>query len=109
MSETAKRASDDAHNAGGHREAARLHDQTARAHKSGTGGGEVAWLHELAASNHRQAASWRDAEARVDPSKVTRTRKSLAAYQEKIAAASEHGSMAQEYARQAIVAAKKRV
>ncbi len=114
-SETAKRASDDALLAPQQREAAAAHRRAARLHKSsgrGLGetdpaGTEAASLHEYAAINHRQAAQARESRAlkATDP---TRSKRSLAAYQEKLAAAGEHGYMAQEYARQALAAARKR-
>jgi len=103
-SEAAKRLSDDAYSVDEHRAAAEAHRRAARLHKS-AGGTDVAWLHELAASNHRQAAAARASRAykHEDP---TRSKRTFAAYQEKLSAANEHQTMAQEYARQALAAAK---
>jgi hypothetical protein len=106
-SEAAKRASDDALLAPGHREAAEAHRRASRFHKSDPAGAEAVWLHDLAAINHRQAAKAREARAYKVPD-PTRTKRSLAAYQEKLAAATEHGHMAQEYARKALAEARKR-
>ncbi len=92
-SEAARRESDAAHLATEHRAAVEAHRRAAQLHRSVTGDAEVAWLHDLA-SDHRQATEARAREARVDPTRATRTRRSLAAYQEQLAAASEHGTMA---------------
>lgn len=106
-SEAAFRWSDDVHDATEHRAAAEAHRRAARLHKSDPAGADAAWLHDLAASNHRQAATARASRALkvADPAK---TQKSLAAFKEKLFAANEHTAMAQEYARQAIAAARKR-
>ena len=106
-SEAAKRRTDDVFDAAEHRAAAEAHRSAARLHKSGPTGADAAWLHDLAASNHRQAATARASRAlkAADPS---RTQKTFAAFQEKLSAAKEHTAMAQEYARQALVAARKR-
>jgi hypothetical protein len=106
-SEAAKRLSDDAHLVSDHREAAEAHRRAARLHKSDPTGTDAAWLHELAAINHRQAAAARASRALKAPD-PTRTKRTFAAYQEKLAAANEHTTMAQEYARQALAAARKR-
>ena len=107
-SEAALRATNDALLAPEHRIAAEAHRRAARLHKSDLAGAEVAWLHDLAVINHRQAAKARESRAlkTADP---TRTKRSLAAYQDKLSAALEHTAMAQEYARQALAAARKRV
>lgn len=107
-SEVAKRWSDYVYDAPEHRIAAGAHRRAARLHKAlDSAGATVAWLHDLAASNHQQAASARASRAlkAADP---TKTPKSFAAYKEKLAAANEHTAMAQEYARQAFTAARKR-
>ena len=106
-SEAAKRRSDDVFDAAEHRAAAEAHRRAARLHKSDPAGADAAWLHDLAASNHRQAATARASRAlkAADPA---RTQKTFAAFQEKLSAANEHTAMAIEYARQALVAAKKR-
>ena len=106
-SEDAKRLSDDVYDATEHRAAAEAHRHAARLHKSDPAGVDVAWLHDLAASNHRQAATARVSRAlkAADPA---RTQKTFAAFQEKLSAANEHTTMAQEYARQALAAARKR-
>ena len=106
-SEAAKRWSDDVYDAPEHRIAAGAHQRAARLHKSDPSGADAAWLHGLAASNHRQAAIARASRAlkTADPS---RTQKTFAAFQEKLSAANEHTTMAQEYARQALAAARKR-
>lgn len=114
-SETAKHASDDALLAPQQREAAEAHRRAARLHKSRRGpegeadpaGAEAASLHEYAMINHRQAAKARESRA-LKAEDPTRTKKHFAAYQEKLAAAKEHGMMAQEYARQALTAARER-
>jgi len=114
-SENAKRLSDDVYNAAEHRAAAEAHRRAARLHKTlvegqapGSDPTEVdaAWLHDLAAINHRQAATARASRAlkATDPA---RTQKTFAAFQEKLAAANEHTTMAQEYARQALAAVRK--
>jgi len=107
-SEHAKRLTDDAYSPDEHRAAADAHRRAARLHKSDPTGAEAAWLHDLAESNHRQAAKWRSAASKGDPVRAIQTKKSFASYQEKMAAAREHGIMAEEYARQALAAAKKR-
>ena len=106
-SEIAKRRSDDVYDAAEHRAAAEAHRSAARLHKSDSTGADAAWLHDLAASNHRQAATARASRAlkAADPA---RTQKTFAAFQEKLSAANEHQAMAQEYARQALAAARKR-
>ena len=106
-SEMAKRASDDARVATEHRAAADAHRRAARLHKSDPTGADAAWSHDLAASNHRQAATARESRALEAPDPA-RTKKTFAAYQEKLSAANEHEAMAKEYARQALVAARKR-
>ena len=108
-SEAAKRRSDDAMLAPEQIVAAAAHPRAARLHKANKTdpGAEVVWLHDLAAINHRPAPKARASRAFNAPD-PTRTKKSLAAYQEKYAAATEHGHMAQEYARQALAAARKR-
>lgn len=106
-SETAKRSSDDALLAPEQTAAAAAHRRAARLHKTDPAGAEAAWLHDLADIHHRQAAKARMSRALNAPD-PTRTKKSLAAYQDKLAAAAEHGDMAQEYARQALAAARKR-
>ena len=103
-SNTAARLSAEALTAGDHREAAAVHVAAAKKHKTDPAGVKVAWLHDLAASNHRQAARAR--ESRI--LKSASPGKSFATYQEKLADAVAHGNMAQEYARQALTAAKKR-
>ena len=108
-SEWAKRLTDDAFSADDHRAAAKAHLHAVKIHKASADEAGAAWLHDLAASNHRQAAKWRATEARVDTVKAVRTKKTFEAYQEKITAARDHESMAQEYARQALAAARKRV
>lgn len=107
VSEAAKRLSDDVFDATEHRAAAEAHRRAARRHKSDPAGADAAWLHDLAASNHRQAAAARSSRAlkAADPA---RTQKTFAAFQEKLSAANEHTAMAQEYARQALAAARKR-
>lgn len=107
-SEIAKHRSDDVFDATEHRAAAEAHRRAARLHKSDPTGADAAWLHDLAAINHRQAATARASQAlkAADP---TRTQKTFAAFKEKLSAANEHTSMAQEYARQALAAARKRV
>jgi hypothetical protein len=107
-SERAKALTDDAHSVLDHKAAADAHGRAAKLHKSDPAGKGVAWLHDLAESNHRQAAKARAAEGKIDAVKATQTRKGFAAYQEKLAAAREHGIMAEEYARQALAAARKR-
>jgi hypothetical protein len=106
-SEVAKRLSDDVYDAAEHRTAAEAHRRAARLHKSDPTGADAAWLHDLAAINHRQAATARASRAlkAADPS---RTQKTFAAFKEKLSAANEHTTMAQEYARQALAAARKR-
>ena len=106
-SEIAKRLSDNVYDAAEHRVAAEAHRRAARLYKSDPAGVDVAWLHDLAASNHRQAATARASRAlkAADPA---RPQKTFAAFKEKLAAANEHTSMAQEYARQALAAARKR-
>ena len=106
-SENAKRRTDDVFDADEHRAAAEAHRRAARLHKSDPSGADASWLHDLAASNHRQAATARSSRAlkAADPA---RTQKTFAAFQEKLSAANEHTSMAQEYARQALAAARKR-
>jgi len=106
-SEAAKRWSDDVHDAPEHRTAAEAHRRAAKLHKSDPAGTDAAWLHDRAESNHRQAATARASRAlkTADPA---RTQKTFAAFQEKLSAANEHTAMAQEYARQAIAAARKR-
>ena len=106
-SEAAKRWSDDVHDAPEHRIAAGAHQRAAKLHKSDPSGADAAWLHDRAASNHRQAATARASRAlkMADPA---RTKKIFAAFQEKLSAATEHTAMAQEYARQALAAARKR-
>ena len=106
-SERAKSLSDDAHSVLDHRTAADAHRYASKLHKTLAAGKDAAWLHELAESNHRQAAKARTAEAKVDAVKATQTKRGFAAYQEKLAAAKEHGIMAEEYARQALAAARK--
>ncbi len=106
-SEAAKRATDDALLAPEQTAAAAAHRRAARLHKSDLAGADAAWLHEHAAINHQQAAKARASRALAAPD-PTRTKKRLAAYQEKLSAARERGSMAQEYARQALAAARKR-
>jgi hypothetical protein len=105
-SEAAKRQSDDVFDATEHRAAAEAHRRAAKLHKSDPAGADAAWLHDLAAINHRQAATARASRAlkAADPA---RTRKTFTAFQEKLSAANEHTSMAQEYARQALAAARK--
>jgi len=107
-SEAAKRWSDDVHDAAEHRAAAEAHRRAAKLHKSDPAGTDAAWLHDRAASNHQQAAAARASRAlkTTDPA---RTPKTFAAFQEKLSAANEHTAMAQEYARQAIAAARMRV
>lgn len=102
----AARLSEEALTAASHREAAAAHVAAAKKHKSDPAGVEVAWLHDLAASNHRQAAQARASKTFKNPRSAPG--KTFAKYQEKLAAAVEHGHMAQEYARQALAAAKKR-
>ena len=106
-SEAAKRRSDDVFDAAEHRAAAEAHRLAARLHKSDPTGADAAWLHDLAASNHRQAAMARASRAlkAADPA---RTKKTFASFQEKLSAANEHQAMTQEYARQALAAARKR-
>jgi hypothetical protein len=106
-SENAKRLSDDVYDAAEHRAATEAHRRAARLHKTDPAGADAAWLHDLAAINHRQAATARSSRALkvADPA---RTQKTLAAFQEKLSAANEHTAMAQEYARQAFAAARKR-
>lgn len=107
-SEAAKRRSDDAYTVDDHRTAAEAHRRAARIHKANLADKDVAWLHTLAESNHRQAAKARAAERKIDPVRATRTPKAFATYQDKMAAASEHQTMASEYARQALAAARTR-
>lgn len=106
-SEAAKRLSDDVYNATEHRAATDAHRRAAKLHQADPAGAGAAWLHDLAAINHRQAATARASRALkvADPS---RTQKTFAAFKEKLSAANEHTAMAQEYARQALAAAKKR-
>ena len=106
-SEAAQRLSDAVYDAIEHRDAAEAHRRAARLHKSDPAGADAAWLHELAAINHRQAATARASRAlkAVDPA---RTQKTFTAFQEKLSAANEHTTMAQEYAKQALTAARKR-
>jgi hypothetical protein len=110
-SEKAKQLSDDAYSAEGHREAAEMHRRAAQLHKSGgdPAGAEVGWLHDQAASQHRQAAKARSAASKTDAERALQKSKTWSAFKDKIAAASEHATMAQEYARQAIAAARKRL
>ena len=105
-SEFAGRLSDGVYSADEHRAAAAAHHRAARLHKSTAVGKNAAWLHELAASNHKQAAAARSSRAlkTPDPSRTPRT---FAAFKEKLSAANEHTSMAQEYARQALAAARR--
>jgi hypothetical protein len=105
-SEAAKRKSDDAYSVTDHREAAEAHRHAARLHKSDPAGKDAAWLHDLAVINHRQAATARASRAYTQPD-PTRTKRSFAAYQEKLSVANDHTAMAQEYARQALAAARK--
>ena len=107
-SEVAKRRSDDVYDAAEHRAAAEEHRRAARRHKSDPAGADAAWLHDLAAINHKQAATARASRAlkTADPS---RTQKTFAAFKEQLSAVNAHTSMAQEYARQALAAARKRV
>lgn len=107
-SEAAKRWSDDVYDATEHSAAVEAHRRAGKLHRSDPTGADAAWLHELAASNHRQAAGALKSRAykATDPA---RSKKSLAAWQEKHSATIEHTTMAQEYARQALAAAKKRV
>jgi hypothetical protein len=109
-SEKAKQLSDDAYSADDHREAAEMHRRTALLHKSGgdPAGAEVAWLHNQAVNQHRQATKARAAASKTSAERALQKSKTWAAYQEKIAAASDHQHMAQEYARQALAAARKR-
>lgn len=58
-SERAKVLTDDAYSALDHRAAATAHDLAAKLHKLDPADKEAAWLHDLAASNHRQAAKAR--------------------------------------------------
>lgn len=106
-SEAAKRRSDDAFDAAEHRAAAEAHRRAGRLHKSDPAGADAAWLHDLAAINHRQAATARASRALHTPDPA-RTKKTFAAFKEKLSAATEHTSMAQEYARQALAAARRR-
>lgn len=105
--ERAKALTDDAYSVLDHRTAADAHRYAARLHKSDSAGKEAAWLHDLAAINHRQAANARASQAYKAPD-PTHTKRTFAAYQEKLSAANEHTTMSQEYARQAIVAARRR-
>ena len=107
-SEAAKRRSDEVFGVAEHRAAAEAHRRTARLHKSDPSGTDAAWLHDLAAINHRQAATARASRA-LNAADPTRTAKTFAAFKEKLSAANKHTSMAQEYARQALAAARKRV
>ena len=107
-SETAKRRSDEVYNAIEHRAAAKAHQRAMRLHKTDPAGAGVAWLHDLAAINHRQAATARASRA-LNAADPTRTAKIFAAFKEKLSAANENTYMAQEYARQALAAARKRV
>jgi hypothetical protein len=106
-SEAAKRASDDALLAPEQIAAAAAHRRAVLLHKSDPAGAEAAWLHDRAAMNHRLAAKARASRALTVPD-PTKTKKRFAAYQEQLAAATEHGSMAQELARQALAEARKR-
>ena len=106
-SEAAKRRSDEVFGVDEHRGAAEAHRRAARLHKSDPAGTDAAWLHDLAAINHRQAATMRASRA-LNAADPTRTAKTFAAFKEKLSAANEHTSMAQEYARQALAAARKR-
>ena len=105
--ERAKALTDDAYSALEHRAAAEAHRYAGKRHKALAAGKDAAWLHSLAEINHRQAAKARTAEAKIDAVKATQTKRGFAAYQEKMAAAKEHGIMAEEYARQALAAARK--
>jgi hypothetical protein len=105
-SEAALRATDNALLAPEHRIAADAHRSAARLHKFDLAGAESARLHGLAESNHRQAARARKSLPRKVPGPLNARWNT---YQEKLAAARDHGHMAQEYARQAIAAARKRV
>lgn len=107
-SEYAKRLTDAAYSAEEHRAAAKAHERAAKLHKSDPTGVEAAWGHGLAASQHRQVAKARTAERKVDAPKALQKTKTWAAYQEKLAAVRDHTAMAEEYARQALAAAKKR-
>ena len=107
-SERAKALSNDAYSVLDHRTAADAHRYAGKLHKGLAAGKDAAWLHSLAESNHRQAAKARTAEAKIDAVKATQTKRGFAAYQEKLAAARDHGIMAEEYARQALAAARKR-
>lgn len=89
-SEAAKHLSDDAAIVDEHRTAAAAHRRAARLHKVSLAGADAAWLHDLAAINHRQAAKARASREL----KQVPTPRSLAAYQAKLAAAREHGHMA---------------
>jgi hypothetical protein len=106
-SEAAKRATDDALLAPEQIAAAAAHRRAARLHRIDPAGAEIAWLHDRAVTNHQQAAKARSSRS-LRSTHPTRTKKSLAAFQEKLSAATEHGEMAREYARQALAAAKKR-
>ena len=106
-SEFAERLSDGVYSADEHRAAAEAHQRAARLHKSTAVGKDAAWLHDLAASNHKQAAAARSSRSLKTPD-PSRTQKTFAAFKEKLSAANEHTSMAQEYARQALVAARRR-
>jgi hypothetical protein len=106
-SEAAKHWSDGVYDVADHRTAAKAHRRAARLHKADPLGTDAAWLHDLAAINHRQAATARASRA-LKAQNPTRTSKAFAAFKEKLSAANEHTTMAQEYARQALAAARKR-
>ena len=107
-SEAAKLRSDEVFGVAEHRAAAEAHQRAARLHKTDPTGTDAAWLHDLAAINHRQAATARASRA-LNAADPTRTAKTFAAFKKKLSAANEHTSMAQEYARQALAAARKHV
>ena len=102
-SEIAKRLSDDAYTADDHRAAAKAHRAAAQRHAV-----DVAWLHERAEIQHRQAAKARAAVQKIDAQRALQKSKTWAVFQEELAAVGDHQHMAQEYARQALAAAKKR-
>jgi hypothetical protein len=104
-SEAALRATDDALLAPEQQIAAEAHLRAARLHKSDPAGAEAAWLHDLAASNHRQCAKARKSMPRKVPGPLNAR---WNAYQEKLSAALDHGHMAKEYARRAVTAARER-
>ena len=105
--EWAKKLSDDAYSAEDHRKAAKAHRRAAQLHGYTTAGADAVGWHESAALQHRQAAKARTSRAYKAPD-PTATKRRFAAYKEALSAANDHSSMAMEYARRALAAARAR-